>query len=82
LLTALRLVRYELAVFSIEDQGRRLYLLDSEDLTEQSEEVCQTLSALESGLLIASRRTGLDSRALSVERSLIKYLDELWGELT
>ena len=69
-------------MFAIEDQGRRLYLLDSEDLTEQSEEICQTLSALESELLIASKRTGLDSRALSVERCLIKHLDEIWGELT
>lgn len=82
LLTASRLASYELAVFAIEDQGRRLYLLDSEDLTEQSEEVCQTLSALESGLLIASRRTGLDSKALSFETSSIKHLDELWRALT
>lgn len=82
LLTASRLASYGLAVFAIEDQGRRLYLLDSEDLTEQSEEVCQMLSALESGLLIASRRTGLESKALSVQRSLITHLDELWRELT
>ena len=68
-------------MFAIEDQGRRLYLLDSEDLTEQSEEVCQTLSALESGLLIAARWRGLDARAFGVDSFLIQHSDELWGEL-
>jgi len=81
LLTASRLARYELAVFAVEDEGQRLCLLDLEDLIDQSEEVCQMLSALESGLLIASRRTDLGARLLSVERSLIMHLDDLWGEL-
>lgn len=81
LLTASRLARYELSVFAVEENGQRLCLLDPDDLIDQSEEVCQTLSSLESGLLIASRRAGLDARPLSVERSLIMHLDDLWGEL-
>lgn len=81
LLTASRLARYELTVFAVEDEGQRFCMLDAEDLIDQSEEVCQTLSALESGLLIASRKKGLDAKVLRVERALIKHLDGLWREL-